>query len=279
MAAESSRASPAPASRSARSRCFSLRAWAPRRSASATVAALRAPWRSESAIAPATTAAASRTPTPASSVRRRRLTRRWRWGWRRRRPGFPRGRSARAVELRIVLGGPVERRGEPGAAIELGVVALGVAPLPGGADQVLVKVATLGVLGEPVAEARPLAQQRLVGDLGRPLVDGEQAALGEHGEGPGGVLVAVELELVEGDAAADEALRLLVVCAGEAQQHRARPEPLGRSEALVGVLGKARDRAADPAASLIDPVAQAAAVAPLPELDQGRREQRQAAGL
>ena len=37
--------------------------------------------------------------------------------------------------------------------------------------------------------------------------------------------------------------------------------------------------AADPAASLIGLVAQAAAVAPLPELDQGRGEQRQAAGL
>ena len=141
------------------------------------------------------------------------------------------------------------------------------------------KVATLGVLGKPVAKARPLAKQRLVGDLGRPLVDGEQAALGEHGEGPGGALVAVELELVEGNAAADEPLRLLVVSAGEAQQHRARPEPLGRTEALVGVLGKARDRAADAAASLIDPVAQGAAVAPLPELDEGRGEQRQAAGL
>ena len=174
---------------------------------------------------------------------------------------------------------PVERRGESGTPVELGRVAPGVAPLAGGTDQVLVKVATLGVLGKPVAQARPLAKQRLVGDLGRPLVDGEQAALGQHGEGPGGALVAVELELVEGNAAADEPLRLLVVSAGEAQQHRARPEPLGRTEALVGVLGEARDRAADAAASLIDLVAQGAAVAPLPELDQGRGEQRQAAGL
>ena len=140
-------------------------------------------------------------------------------------------------------------------------------------------MATLGVLGKPVAQARPLAKQRLVGDLGRPLVDGEQAALGQHGEGPGGALVAVELELVEGNAAADEPLRLLVISAGEAQQHRARPQPLGRTEALVGVLGEARDRAADAAASLICLVAQGAALAPLPELDQGRGEQRQAAGL
>ena len=55
-----------------------------------------------------------------------------------------------------------------------------------------------------------------MGDLSCPLVDGQQAALGEHGEGPGGVLVALELELGEGNAAADEPLRLLVVCAGAA---------------------------------------------------------------
>src|SRR5262245_33775832 len=152
------------------------------------------------------------------------------------------------VQLRVVARRPVERRGEASAAVELGRVAPGVAPLAGGSDQVLVKPAALGVLGKPVAQARPLAKQRLVGDLGRPLVDGEQATLGQHGEGPGGALVAVELELVEGNAAADEALRLLVVGAGEAEQHRARPEPLGRSEALVGVLGKARYRAADAAA-------------------------------
>ena len=120
------------------------------------------------------------------------------------------------------------------------------------------KAAALGVGLEPAAQARPLAKQRLVGDLDRALVDREQAGLGEHGERPGGVGVAVELELVERNAAADERLRLLLG-AGEAQQHRPGPEPLGLAEALVGVLGKAGDRAADAAASLVDLVAQGAA--------------------
>ena len=115
-----------------------------------------------------------------------------------------------------------------------------------------------------------------MGDLGRPLSTVSRR-LSVSTARAGGALVAVELELVEGNAAADEPLRLLVVGAGEAQQHRARPQPLGRTEALVGVLGEARDRAAD-AASLIDLVAQAAARAAA-RLDQGRGEQRQAAGL
>ena len=130
VATESSRATPALASRSAWSRRSSLRAWAPSRWASATVAALRAPWRSESAITPATTAAASSTPTPASSVRRRRLVRRWRSASRSLAARLS-SRKARSSSLSSGswLGGPVERRGEPGAAVELGRVAPGVAPL------------------------------------------------------------------------------------------------------------------------------------------------------
>ena len=79
------------------------------------------------------------------------------------------------VQLGVVLGGPVERRGEPGAAVELGGIALGVAPLLRGADQVVVKASALGVGLEPAPQPRPLAKQRLVGDLDRALVDGEQA--------------------------------------------------------------------------------------------------------
>ncbi len=89
------------------------------------------------------------------------------------------------------------------------------------------KAPALGVLGKPAAQARPLAKQRLVGDLDGALVDREQAGLGEHGERPGGVRVALELELVERNAAANERLRLLLR-AGQAQQHRPGPEPLGR---------------------------------------------------
>ena len=195
-----------------------------------------------------------------------------------RRPALVEELALELVQLGVVLGGPVERRGEPGAAVELGGIALGVAPLPSRADQVVMEAATLGVLLEPAAQPRPLAQQRLVGDLDRALVDGQQPALGEHGERPGGVRVALELELVERDAAADERLRLLVV-AGEPQQHRPRPAPLGLAQALVGVLGQAGDRPVDAAGALVGAVAKRAPVAALPELEQRGREQRQAAGL
>ena len=142
------------------------------------------------------------------------------------------------------------------------------------------KAAALGVLLEPAAQARPLAKQRLVGDLDGALVDREQAGLGEHGERPGGVRVALELELVERNAAANERLRrLLLLRAGQAQQHRPGPEPLGLAQALVGVLGEARHRPLDAAGLLVDAAAKRAAVALLPELDEGCGEQRQAAGL
>ena len=89
------------------------------------------------------------------------------------------------------------------------------------------EAAALGVLHEPGPQARPFAQKRLVGDLDRALVDGQQATLGEHRERPGGVGVALELELVERDPATDERLRLHVV-ARQPQQHRPRPALLGQ---------------------------------------------------
>jgi hypothetical protein len=54
---------------------------------------------------------------------------------------------------------------------------------------------------------------------------------------------------------------------------------LGRAQASVGLLGQARDRAFDPAALLVGRVAERSPVTSLPELDQGRREQRQTARL
>ena len=63
-------------------------------------------------------------------------------------------------------------------------------------DQVLVEAAPLGVLLEPAAQARPLAQQRLVRDLERPLVHGHEPAVGEERE-RGRRLGVVAVELVE----------------------------------------------------------------------------------
>jgi len=60
---------------------------------------------------------------------------------------------------------PVERGGETRAAVELAAVAALLVPLSGCVHQVHVQVAAVGVLLEPVAQPRPFAQERLVGNL------------------------------------------------------------------------------------------------------------------
>ena len=74
------------------------------------------------------------------------------------------------------------------------------------------------------AQARPLPQERLVGDLDRVLVDRHQAALGENREGGGRVLVALGLQLGERDPPAHRH-RLLGV--GEPQEDRPRAPRAG----------------------------------------------------
>ena len=240
---------------------------------------VRAPWRSETAISPGDHRGAQQDPDPGEQQTQPAVGPALALGLALARdPAIVEELALELVQLRIVLGGPVERRGEPGPAVELGGVAHRVAPLAGGADQVMVEAPSLGVLLEPAAQARPLAKQRLVRDLDRALVDREQPTLGEHGERPGGGLVAVQLELVERHAPADESLGILVV-AGEPQQHRPRPAPLVCVQALICVLGKPRDRALHAADALVGAVAKRALVAMLPEFEQGGGKQRQAAGL
>ena len=77
------------------------------------------------------------------------------------------------VEVRLVGGGPVQRRCEAGAAVELTGIAAGGVPRARGARQMVVDPPALGVVLEPAAQARPLAQQRLVGHLDRTLADGD----------------------------------------------------------------------------------------------------------
>ena len=81
------------------------------------------------------------------------------------------------VEVALVGRGPVERRGEPRAAVELAGIAATRLPLARRLDQVLVEAATLGVLLEPCPKPRPLAQQRLVSDLDGPLICGHEPAV------------------------------------------------------------------------------------------------------
>ena len=122
-----------------------------------------------------------------------------------------------------------------------GRVAAGV-PVARRDRQVVVQTPALGVLVEPAAQPRPLAQERLVGDLRRAVAERDEPAVGQHREhAPHGVVV-VGVELVERDAPADGAPG--GVLAGQPQQDAARDRLLLCIEALVGRLRQPRDRAA-----------------------------------
>ena len=73
------------------------------------------------------------------------------------------------VDVERVVSGPVERGREPCAAVELALIAPGRVPLGRSLGDVTTKPAPFGVLLDPLAQARPLAQQRLVGDLDVPF--------------------------------------------------------------------------------------------------------------
>ena len=84
-------------------------------------------------------------------------------------------RALELVELGAVPGAPVERRGEARTAVEIAGIAPAAVPLARRDRQVAVQAPPVGVLLEPAAQPRPLAQQRLVGDLRGPRVDQSRA--------------------------------------------------------------------------------------------------------
>ena len=71
------------------------------------------------------------------------------------------------------LGGDVEGDLEAGTAVERAGITVECVPPGGGVAEVAERHDGLAVLGDPVAQARPLAQQRLVGQL-----DGRHPGLG-----------------------------------------------------------------------------------------------------
>ena len=72
------------------------------------------------------------------------------------------------VDVERVIGGPVEGGSEAGAAVELALIAPCRVPFGRRLGDVAAKPAPFGVLLDPLAQARPFAQQRLVGDLDDP---------------------------------------------------------------------------------------------------------------
>ena len=181
------------------------------------------------------------------------------------------------VELGLVRAAPLERGRQPPTAVELARVAAAGVPVARRLGELPLQAPALGVLLEPAAQTRPLAQQRFVGDLDRSGAHRQQPALGEDVEDPRDALAALRLELVQRDAAADD--RSVLTLVGEAEQERARDLPLRRLEAAEGVLGQPRDRALDAARAAVGGELQLAAAALPPQLEQRRRQERERTGL
>ena len=102
------------------------------------------------------------------------------------------------VDVERVIGGPVEGGSKAGAAVELALIAPGRVPFGRRLGDVTAKPAPFGVLFDPLAQARPFAQQCLVGDLDASFRDGDEAAVGQRREHVGHVLVALQVELASG---------------------------------------------------------------------------------
>ena len=256
----------------------SVSACAPSRWASATVAASRASVRCSSATMPAPAAISSATSAAASSARRRRFILRLRSASRSL-TSRACSMNSRSSSLRSVaaLGGEVQRGGEPRAAVELARVAAARVPVARGQRDVPVQPPGLGVVLEPAAQPRPLPQQRLVGDLDGLPADREQPVLGQHLEDAAGRLAAVEVELGQRHLAPHGRLRLALP--GEPHEDVARGRGLAGAQALVGGLRQPGDRAAHAARPVVGGDGEPVPGAALPQLEQRRRQQRQAAGL
>ena len=105
----------------------------------------------------------------------------------------------------------------------------------------------------------------------------EQATLREDREHGGEVVGPVAFELAQRHAPAHHGPAGIL--AGQAQHHRARQALLAGIEAAEGVFGQPCDGATDASRAGVRGVGQAATVSVLPELQQRRREQREAARL
>src|SRR5262249_6361949 len=177
-------------------------------------------------------------------------------------------RALELVRLALVLRRPVERAGEPGTAVELGWVAPARRPLSGAGGEMSMKVPALAVLVEPVAEAWPLAQQRLVRDLECPLAHDQQTGLGEDADDTRRGLVSFEVELVQRDSAPYDGSGVIQ---SEPQHDAACHLPLCPVQLAVGALGEARDRGAHPAGGAVRLMAEKSPFVESPELEQHRR--------
>ena len=185
---------------------------------------------------------------------------------------------------RVEHSGPVRvprpRRGgrEPGAAPEVARVAPRLRPRASGVGQLAVQLQPLAVLGDPVLDPGPCGQQRLVADLDRLGVRGQQPGGDEGLEhvSRGIVVVPGVNQLLPSDAAPyDE-----VVLDGDQPQKQRLREPLAASvQRVVDAVRRLRDGSVQAAARLVVGEGDHAVLGPFPHGPENVGEQWQRPGV
>ena len=170
---------------------------------------------------------------------------------------------------------PLERRFQPGAAIELGVRAAKRVPPIGCADEVTKHPLAGDVVVEPRPEAGPRSGQRLVGDLEGVALGGDQPGTHEETDDP------ITTRVAEDRAARHPAADRVTVEGGgdEPQQDRPQRVALVGGKAVIETVGRAGDGHADPSAAFVALDGERRSVASPPCFRQGVRQQGQGAGL
>ena len=135
----------------------------------------------------------------------------------------------------------------------------------------------LNILIEPGAQARPLPQQRLVGNLDTVAVDGEEPVVRERLERGTGVTVVLVRYLGDGDTAAQTQVTLLPGVA-QPQQQATHRSPHPSRQRRVSVLCHASERPVHAARCPVTSEGERPALPALPRLGQRRGQQRQCPG-
>ena len=175
---------------------------------------------------------------------------------------------------------PFGRHGEPRTAIQGSRIPAERLPLLRGFGQPPVDESSLTVLVEPGAQRRPVADERLVSDLHRALIDRHQPSLDQQTQH----LLDVTSPLGSGRELADTnasagVLRPLAEL-GQAQKDVARQRLLlERERLLVHRLRGLRDGPADATRLHVAEEGEHPIAAPPPGLEEAVREQRQGAWL
>ena len=181
------------------------------------------------------------------------------------------------VQIRLVRFGPLPRRGRSSASVEIGGITPPLVPCVRGLRDVTMELASLRIVLEPGPKPRPLMEQRLVGDLGRPFGDGDEAGVGEDRHRARRVGVAVQVELRERRATSDH-LRPFARCRQAKQDALGRRLPVG-IEPVEGLLRQPCDGPLHPSGTKVVVEVKGPIPTAGPQLEERRREERESSWL